>query len=140
MSSVTQCTIYNPETLEGELSRAVGVAGAEGAASPSAVFQAVKAICALAGGVETLHVTHTLNAFAKACTAPAGALRPEIQADSGAYCAVSLRAASAREALAQQCARVRDAVRALLALYTRARLLDFRMADATIVATDVHSE
>lgn len=55
------------ETLEGELSRAMGVLSAEGAASPSAVFQAVKAICALAGGVETLHVTHTLNAFAQAC-------------------------------------------------------------------------
>ena len=58
-----------PETLEGELSRAVGVTGAEGTCSPKAVFQAVKAICALAGGVETLHVTHTLNAFAQACTA-----------------------------------------------------------------------
>ncbi|CAH0717341.1 unnamed protein product, partial [Brenthis ino] len=125
------------ETLEGELSRAVGVVGAEGAAPPSAVFQAVKAICALAGGVETLHVTHTLNAFAKACTAQVTtAVRPEIQSESGPYCAVSLRAASAREALALQCARVRDAVRALLALYTRARLLDFHMAEPSIVATD----
>lgn len=56
------------ETLEGEFSRAIGVTGAEGTCSPKAVFQAVKAICALAGGVETLHVTHTLNAFAQACT------------------------------------------------------------------------
>ncbi|XP_046978612.1 phosphatidylinositol 4-phosphate 3-kinase C2 domain-containing subunit alpha isoform X1 [Vanessa cardui] len=123
------------ETLEGELSRAVGVVSAEGSCSPNAVFQAVKAICALAGGVETLHVTHTLNAYAQACTAQStGAMRPEIQAESGPYCAVSLRAASAREALAQQCARVRDAVRALLALYTRARLLDFRLQDAGLAA------
>lgn len=43
--------------------------GAEGTCSPKAVFQAVKAICALAGGVETLHLTYTLNAFAQACTA-----------------------------------------------------------------------
>ncbi|CAK1578120.1 unnamed protein product [Parnassius mnemosyne] len=120
------------ETLEGELSRVVGVVGAEGSCSPKAVFQAVKAICALAGGVETLHVTYTLNAFAQACTAQGGgnAVTPEIQADSGPYCAVSLRAATAREAVAQQCARLRDAVRALLALYTRARLLDFSLADA----------
>ncbi|CAG5010080.1 unnamed protein product [Parnassius apollo] len=120
------------ETLEGELSRVVGVVGAEGSCSPKAVFQAVKAICALAGGVETLHVTYTLNAFAQACTAQNGgnAVTPEIQAESGPYCAVSLRAATAREAVAQQCARLRDAVRALLALYTRARLLDFSLADA----------
>ncbi|CAH2091791.1 unnamed protein product [Euphydryas editha] len=125
------------ETLEGELSRATGVLSAEGVVSPSAVFQAVKAICALAGGVETLHVTHTLNAFAQACNSQiTGAVRPEIQAENGPYCAVSLRAANAREALAQQCARVRDAVRALLALYTRARLLDFRLQDAAGSAPD----
>ncbi|XP_045763916.1 phosphatidylinositol 4-phosphate 3-kinase C2 domain-containing subunit alpha isoform X1 [Maniola jurtina] len=125
------------ETLEGELSRAVGVLGAEGVCSPNAVFQAVKAICALAGGVETLHVTHTLNAFSQACTAQAtGAVRPEIQSESGPYCSVSLRSANAREALAQQCSRVRDAVRALIALYTRARLLDFQMSDGPTIATD----
>ncbi|XP_045533800.1 phosphatidylinositol 4-phosphate 3-kinase C2 domain-containing subunit alpha [Papilio machaon] len=119
------------ETLEGELSRAVGVVGAEGSCSPKAVFQAVKAICALAGGVETLHVTYTLNAFAQACTAQGNgnAVTPEIQSENGPYCQVSVRAATAREAVAQQCARVRDAVRALLALYTRTRLLDFQLAD-----------
>ncbi|XP_061378857.1 phosphatidylinositol 4-phosphate 3-kinase C2 domain-containing subunit alpha isoform X2 [Danaus plexippus] len=124
------------ETLEGELSRAVGVVGAEGTCSPSAVFQAVKAICALAGGLVTLHLTYTLNAFAQACTAqPSSTVRPEIQSESGPYCAVSLRAASPREALSLQCARLRDAVRALLALYTRATLLDFRLADGPF-ATD----
>ncbi|CAH2063570.1 unnamed protein product, partial [Iphiclides podalirius] len=120
------------ETLEGELSRAVGVVGAEGTCSPKAVFQAVKAICALAGGVETLHLTYTLNAFAQACTAQGGggAVTPQIVGEQGPYSCVSLRAATAREAVAQQSARLRDAVRALLALYTRARLLDFSLADA----------
>uniref|UniRef100_A0A2H1VGX9 SFRICE_000012 n=1 Tax=Spodoptera frugiperda TaxID=7108 RepID=A0A2H1VGX9_SPOFR len=119
------------ETLEGELSRAVGVTGAEGCCSPKAVFQAVKAICALAGGVETLHVTHTLNAFAQACTSPSNknGVTPEIEADKGPYCAVSLRGATRREVVAAQCARVRDAVRALLALYGRTRLLDFHLTD-----------
>ncbi|XP_068627599.1 phosphatidylinositol 4-phosphate 3-kinase C2 domain-containing subunit alpha [Battus philenor] len=128
------------ETLEGELSRAVGVIGAEGTCSPKAVFQAVKAICALAGGVETLHVTYTLNAFAQACTSQGSgaAVTPEIQSESGPYCCVSLRAATAREAAAQQCARLRDAVRALLALYTRTRLLDFRLADAPASAANTH--
>lgn len=45
---------------------------AEGSCSPKSVVQAVKAICALAGGVETLHVTHTLNAFTQACTGQVG--------------------------------------------------------------------
>ncbi|KPJ17846.1 Phosphatidylinositol-4-phosphate 3-kinase C2 domain-containing subunit alpha [Papilio machaon] len=57
------------------------------------------------------------------------AVTPEIQSENGPYCQVSVRAATAREAVAQQCARVRDAVRALLALYTRTRLLDFQLAD-----------
>ncbi|XP_052751533.1 phosphatidylinositol 4-phosphate 3-kinase C2 domain-containing subunit alpha [Galleria mellonella] len=120
------------ETLEGELSKAIGVIGAEGSCSPKAVFQAVKAICALAGGVETLHITHTLNAFAQACVGKGSShvVTPEIQAEAGAYCAVSLRAGTAREAAARQAARVRDAVRALLALYARGRLLDFALADA----------
>ncbi|CAH0668895.1 unnamed protein product [Spodoptera exigua] len=119
------------ETLEGELSRAVGVTGAEGCCSPKAVFQAVKAICALAGGVETLHVTHTLNAFAQACTSQnlKNGVTPEIEADKGPYCSVSLRGATRREVVAAQCARVRDAVRALLALYGRTRLLDFHLTD-----------
>ncbi|KAJ8724887.1 hypothetical protein PYW07_015845 [Mythimna separata] len=119
------------ETLEGELSRAVGVTSAEGCCSPKAVFQAVKAICALAGGVETLHVTHTLNAFAQACTAQGNnnGMTPEIEADNGPYCSVSLRGSTRREVVAQQCARVRDAVRALLALYGRTRLLDFKLTD-----------
>ncbi|XP_028163897.1 phosphatidylinositol 4-phosphate 3-kinase C2 domain-containing subunit alpha isoform X2 [Ostrinia furnacalis] len=130
------------ETLEGELSRAVGVTGAEGVCSPKAVFQAVKAICALAGGVETLHVTNTLNAFAQACTAQGNnnSMTPEIQADSGPYCAVNLRAATARENVALQSARLRDAVRALLALYTRARLLDFQMTDAQYLLQNSASE
>ncbi|RVE42898.1 hypothetical protein evm_012453 [Chilo suppressalis] len=120
------------ETLEGEFSRAIGVTGAEGSCSPKAVFQAVKAICALAGGVETLHVTNTLNMFAQACTAQrvSNAVTPEIHGDNGPYSAVSLRSANARETVALQCARLRDAVRALLALYTRTRLLDFQLTDA----------
>lgn len=120
------------ETLEGELSRAIGVTSAEGSCSPKAVFQAVKAICALAGGVETLHVTHTLNAFAQACTAQGAnnVVRPEIEREQGAYCSVSLAAGSRRDCVSLQGGRVRDAVRALLALYTRTRLLDFRLADA----------
>lgn len=51
------------------MSRAIGVTSGEGSCSPKAVFQAVKAICALAGGIETLHITYSLNAFAQACTA-----------------------------------------------------------------------
>ncbi|CAK1551645.1 unnamed protein product [Leptosia nina] len=125
------------ETLEGELSRAIGVVGAEGCCSPNGVFQAVKAICALAGNLETLHVTHTLNAFAQACTAQVtGAVRPEIQSDNGPYCSVSVRAANVRETLVQQCVRVRDAVRGLLALYTRTSLLDFRLPDSPILSHD----
>ncbi|XP_050681509.1 phosphatidylinositol 4-phosphate 3-kinase C2 domain-containing subunit alpha isoform X2 [Leptidea sinapis] len=125
------------ETLEGELSRAVGIVGAEGSCSSSGVFQAVKAICALAR-VETLHITHTLNAFAQACVAQVtGAIRPEIQSESGPYCAVSVRAANVREALVQQCGRVRDAVRGLLSLYTRTKLLDFRLPDSPAVVYDM---
>ncbi|XP_059060030.1 phosphatidylinositol 4-phosphate 3-kinase C2 domain-containing subunit alpha [Achroia grisella] len=132
------------ETLEGELSKAIGVIGGEGSCSPKAVFQAVKAICALAGGVETLHITHTLNSFAQACVGKASSdvVLPEIQSEAGAYCAVSLRAGSARETAVRHCARVRDALgaalRALLALYARGRLLDFALADAHVHAACPH--
>lgn len=59
-------------------------------------------------------------------------MTPEIQADTGQYCAVSIRSATARETVGLQCNRVRDAVRALLALYTRTRLLDFTTSDAQV--------
>ncbi|KAL4710311.1 hypothetical protein ACJJTC_011127, partial [Scirpophaga incertulas] len=120
------------ETLEGELSRAVGVVGAEGTCSPKAVFQAVKAICALAGNLETLHLTHSLTAFANACNAQSNSnvKTPEIHGDNGPYSSVSLRSATARENVSMQCGRLRDAVRALLALYTRFRLLDFQLTDS----------
>lgn len=54
---------------------------------------------------------------------------PEIESERGPYCAVSLRGATRREAVAAQAARLRDATRALLALYGRTRLLDFQLAD-----------
>lgn len=57
------------------------------------------------------------------------AVTPEIGQDSGPYCGVSLRGATRREAVAAQCARLRDAVRALLALYCRTKLLDFQLTD-----------
>ncbi|KAJ0179212.1 hypothetical protein K1T71_004924 [Dendrolimus kikuchii] len=120
------------ETLEGELSRAIGVTSGEGSCSPKAVFQAVKAICALAGGVETLHVTRTLNGFAQSCAGNqtnSNIVTPEIQSDNGPYCSVSVRCANRRETVTLQCTRVRDAVRALIALYTRTRLLDFQLTD-----------
>lgn len=123
------------ETLEGELSRAVGVTCAEGSCSPKGVVQAVKAICALAGGIETLHVTHTLNGFIAACTTQnINTVKPEIVSDGGEYSAVSLRSATRREVVSQRGARVRDAVRSLLALYTRTRHVDFQLTDPHFLA------
>lgn len=57
-------------------------------------------------------------------------MTPVIHADSGQYSSVSIRAVTTREAVAQHCARLRDAVRSLIALYSRTRLLDFQLAEA----------
>lgn len=123
------------ETLEGELSKAVGVINAEGSCPPNGVFQAVKAICALAGHVETLHISKTLADFSAACSVQQAhvGLKPEIVSENGQYCQVAVRRATAREVVAKQCQRVRDAVRALLAIYCRTQLVDFQLSEAVYV-------
>ncbi|GBP48239.1 Phosphatidylinositol 4-phosphate 3-kinase C2 domain-containing subunit alpha [Eumeta japonica] len=119
------------ETLEGEMSRAVGEVGAEGTCSPTKVWQTVKAICTHAGKIETQQITNSLAAFVQACS-PQGdnkMMTPEIVGDGGDYCSVAVRSATPREALAVRCSGVRDAVRSLIALYERTQLVDFKMTD-----------
>lgn len=65
------------------------------------------------------------------------AVKPEIVSDGGAYSSVSIRAATTREAVVAQCGRVRDAVRSLLALYTRSKSIDFRLTDEHYLMPDL---
>ncbi|XP_048481106.1 phosphatidylinositol 4-phosphate 3-kinase C2 domain-containing subunit alpha isoform X7 [Plutella xylostella] len=116
------------ETLEGELSRCVGVAGAEGSCPAGAALQAVKAVVALAGA-EPLHVTRALQAFAHAAANNGTSLTPEVISERGDYASVRLRSSTAREAVAAAASKLRDAVRGLLALHARSHITDFRLAE-----------
>ncbi|XP_077294869.1 phosphatidylinositol-4-phosphate 3-kinase catalytic subunit Pi3K68D [Arctopsyche grandis] len=120
------------ETLERELSR-VSSNISEGAnVRLGATAQAVKAICALLGGVETQHVSTALRTLIHACdeTKPDSSIvKPEIISETGEYCDVSLRKATIKDTIGLHCQRLREAVRGFISIYCRANGVDFELED-----------
>ncbi|XP_054261584.1 phosphatidylinositol 4-phosphate 3-kinase C2 domain-containing subunit beta-like [Macrosteles quadrilineatus] len=121
------------ETLEREMER-VEAAG-EGSVQPHKVTQAVKAVCALLGSVETLAITQALEAFNRAC----GQLsqtpqeeswrRPEIVDEDGDYSVVLFPGEIASETISGHCERIREAVQGLIQTYALAFRVDFQITD-----------
>lgn len=116
------------ETLETEIdkleSSADGAPSGRCIVSCSGVVQAVKAICALLGSIDTLEIARCISDLKRICEeaqtkyAPlAGSNNPEIISDYGEYAQVTLRPRSMLEQIKLKCNSLRDAVQELIELY-----------------------
>ncbi|XP_069687221.1 phosphatidylinositol 4-phosphate 3-kinase C2 domain-containing subunit beta isoform X3 [Periplaneta americana] len=95
------------------------------------VVQAVKAICALMGNVETQDITDSVEGFEGVCLQfiPAPSVEnsgPEILSEDGDYSVVRLRRPLA-DTIATHCDRIRDAVQGLIETYCHAFRVDFQL-------------
>lgn len=113
------------ETLEMEIdkleSAADGVPG-RSVVSCSGVVQAVKAICALLGSIDTMEIARCVADLKRICEVEqkkysTGASNPEIVSDYGDYAQVVLRPRSMLEQIKVKCNELRDAVQELVELY-----------------------
>ncbi|PNF36119.1 hypothetical protein B7P43_G10961, partial [Cryptotermes secundus] len=95
------------------------------------VVQAVKAICALMGNVETQDITESVESFESVClqfipAPPTDGLRPEIVNEDGDYSVVRVRRPLA-DVIATNCDLIRDAVHGLIETYCHAFRVDFQL-------------
>lgn len=118
------------ETLETEIDKLESAAdgtpsaGRSSIVSCSGVVQAVKAICALLGSIDTLEIARCIGDLKRTCEdsqtkyAPmAVANSPEIANDYGDFAQVTLRPRSMLEQIKLKCNQLRDAVQELVELY-----------------------
>ncbi|KAH8315286.1 hypothetical protein KR074_003629 [Drosophila pseudoananassae] len=113
------------ETLETEIDKlesAADGAPSRSVLSCSGVVQAVKAICALLGSIDTLDIARCVADLRRICEEAqtkylAGASNPEIVSDYGDYAQVTLRPRSLLEQIKVKCNGLRDAVQELVELY-----------------------
>lgn len=113
------------ETLETEIDKlesAADGAPSRSVLSCSGVVQAVKAICALLGSIDTLDIARCVADLRRICEEAqtkylAGASNPEIVSDYGDYAQVTLRPRSLLEQIKVKCNALRDAVQELVELY-----------------------
>ncbi|XP_015112954.1 phosphatidylinositol 4-phosphate 3-kinase C2 domain-containing subunit beta [Diachasma alloeum] len=102
---------------------------------PRGVIQAVKAVCALMGNIETCEITEAVDNFTNACcqflpqvhTAHIECKRPEVLHEDGDYSVVTLRT-KFPEVLASHCHKIRDAVQDLVESYCHAFRVDFQLS------------
>ncbi|XP_034937046.1 phosphatidylinositol 4-phosphate 3-kinase C2 domain-containing subunit beta isoform X1 [Chelonus insularis] len=101
---------------------------------PRGVVQAVKAVCALMGSIETYEITEAVDNFVNACcqflpqvhTANIECKKPEVLHEDGDYSVVVLRT-KFPEVLASHCNKIRDAVQDLVETYCHAFRVDFQL-------------
>lgn len=102
---------------------------------PVRVQQAIKAVCALMGHVETVDITESLNSFIQTCATLSASchlddFRTKVTSDDGDYSTVQIASSSLRclkENLLVQCDRVREALRGLIESYCHAFNVDFQL-------------
>lgn len=102
---------------------------------PRSVEQAIKAVCALMGHVETIEISEALAGFNRLCAQfipnfQTNGTRTEITADDGDYSMVTLSTPKSRleESLTIQCDKIREAVRSLIESYCHAFNVDFQLS------------
>ncbi|XP_015599951.1 phosphatidylinositol 4-phosphate 3-kinase C2 domain-containing subunit beta isoform X3 [Cephus cinctus] len=101
---------------------------------PRGVVQAVKAICALMGRVETYEITEAVDNFVNACcqflpqvhTVNIECKKPEVLHEDGDYSVVTLRT-KFPEVIASHCYNIRDAIQDLVETYCHAFRVDFQL-------------
>ena len=101
---------------------------------PRGVVQAVKAVCALMGRVETFEISEAVDNFVNACckflpqihTTNIECKRPEILHEDGDYSVVTLRT-KFPEVISSYCHKIRDAIQDLVETYCHAFRVDFQL-------------
>ncbi|XP_017863725.1 PREDICTED: phosphatidylinositol 4-phosphate 3-kinase C2 domain-containing subunit alpha [Drosophila arizonae] len=136
------------ETLETEIdkleSSADGAPSGRCIVSCSGVVQAVKAICALLGSIDTLEIARCISDLKRICEeaqtkyAPlAGSNNPEIISDYGEYAQVTLRPRSMLEQIKLKCNSLRDAVQELIELYANVFRVAFSVKTPDYATTPI---
>ena len=98
-------------------------------------MQAVKAVCALMGNIETYEITESVDNFVNACckflpqmhTANIECKKPEILHEDGDYSVVTLRT-KFPDVISAHCNKIRDAVQDLVETYCHAFRVDFQLS------------
>ncbi|XP_071564109.1 phosphatidylinositol 4-phosphate 3-kinase C2 domain-containing subunit beta isoform X3 [Temnothorax nylanderi] len=117
---------------------------------PHGVVQAVKAVCALMGNIETFEITEAIDNFVNACcqflpqahTANIDCKKPEIIHEDGDYAVVTLRK-KFPDVIASHCHKIRDAIQELVETYCHAFRVNFQLNNKgefstnTLIATEV---
>lgn len=132
------------ETIEKELERietaAIQLATSEHSSillpqlQPRNVQQAVKAVCALMGNIETWEITEAVDNFVNACcqylpqvhTQNIECKKPEILHEDGDYSVVTLRT-KFPDLIGSHCHKIRDAIQDLVETYCHAFRVDFQL-------------
>lgn len=102
---------------------------------PIRVQQAIKAVCALMGHVETVDITDALNSFTQICTTISSKttiddFRANVTSDDGDYSIVQIGSSALRnlkDNFLLQCDRIREALRGLIESYCHAFNVDFAL-------------
>ncbi|XP_058806071.1 phosphatidylinositol 4-phosphate 3-kinase C2 domain-containing subunit beta isoform X2 [Phymastichus coffea] len=105
-----------------------------GQLQPRGVVQAVKAVCALMGNVETYEISEAVDNFVNACckflpqvhTANIECKKPEILHEDGDYSVVTLRT-KFPDVISSHCNKIRDAVQDLVETFCHAFCVDFQL-------------
>lgn len=101
---------------------------------PRGVVQAIKAVCALMGNIETFEITEAVDNFVNACcqflpqvhTTNIECKKPEILHEDGDYSVVTLRT-KFPDIIASHCRKIRNAIQDLVETYCHAFKVDFEL-------------
>nr|XP_050846088.1 phosphatidylinositol 4-phosphate 3-kinase C2 domain-containing subunit beta isoform X2 [Vespula vulgaris] len=101
---------------------------------PQGVIQAVKAVSALMGNIETFEITEAVDNFVNACcqflpqvhTTNIECKKPEIVHEDGDYSVVTLRT-KFPDVITSHCHKIRDAIQDLVETYCHAFRVDFQL-------------
>lgn len=102
---------------------------------PRGVVQAVKAVSALMGSIETFEITEAVDNFVNACcqflpqahTANIECKKPEILHEDGDYSVVTLRT-KFPDVISSHCRKIRDAIQDLVETFCHAFRVDFELS------------
>ncbi|XP_002025662.2 phosphatidylinositol 4-phosphate 3-kinase C2 domain-containing subunit alpha isoform X1 [Drosophila persimilis] len=138
------------ETLEMEIDKLESAAdppppaSGRSVVSCSGVVQAVKAICALLGSIDTLDIARCVSDLKRVCedaqtkyAAGSGASNPEIVSDYGDYAQVTMRPRSLLEQIKVKCNILRDAVQELVELYANVFRVAFSVKSLDYATTPI---
>lgn len=122
------------ENTAGQLSTATHGTSLLSQLQPRGVVQAIKAVCALMGSVETCEITEAVDNFVNAVcqflpeqyTKNIDCKNPDVLHEDGDYSVVTLRS-KFPDVISSHCHKIRDAVQDLVETYCHAFKVDFQL-------------